>query len=86
MLTLEESRVLALLAQEWEFRGPPGIMDVSAVVAALPQAPSDTLESLNTLFARGLVDRNRLETAVFLTPEGYAAHEAASGGGEPPGS
>lgn len=85
MPTVEESRVLALLAKEWDFSGPPGIMDVSAVVAALPQAPSDTLEALQALFARGLVDRDRLATAVFLTPEGYAAHEAASGGGGPPG-
>lgn len=84
MLTPEESRLLALLAKEWDYRGPPGIMDVSALVAALPQAPSDTLAAVKALFTRGLVDMNRLKTSVFLTPEGYAAVEGASPNDEHP--
>lgn len=84
MLTAEEHRILALLAKEWDFRGPPGIMDVSAVVAALPQAPGDTLAALEALFTRGLVDMNRLKTGAFLTPEGYAAAGAEASGAPPP--
>jgi DNA-binding IclR family transcriptional regulator len=71
----EETQVLALLAKEWDKKGPPGVMDISEIVAALPLAPSDTLSALKALFASGLVDMNSLKTAAFLTPEGYAAGE-----------
>ena len=67
--------VLALLAKEWDHSGPPGILDVSDIVAALSQAPSDTLAALKHLFEQGLTDMNSLKTSVFLTPEGYAATE-----------
>jgi Mn-dependent DtxR family transcriptional regulator len=71
MPTETERQVLALLAKEWDYSGPPGIMDVSDVVVALPLAPSETLDALKQLFSDGLVDMNKLKTAVFLTPEGY---------------
>jgi Mn-dependent DtxR family transcriptional regulator len=73
MRTPEESKVLAVLAKEWEFKGPPGIMDTSDIVAALPIAPSDTLAALKTLYTSGLIDMNTLKTSAFLTPEGYTA-------------
>jgi Mn-dependent DtxR family transcriptional regulator len=73
MLKPEESKVLALLAKEWEFKGPPGIMDINDIVAVLPLAPSDTLAALKGLYTRGLIDMNALKTSAFLTPEGYAA-------------
>jgi Mn-dependent DtxR family transcriptional regulator len=73
MLKPEESNVLAVLAKEWEFKGPPGIMDISDVVAVLPLAPSETLAALKGLYASGLIDMNALKTSAFLTPEGYAA-------------
>lgn len=73
MPTTAENQVLALLAKEWDYAGPPGILDVSDLVAALPLAPSDTLEALKRLFSSGLVDMNKLKSSVFLTPEGYAA-------------
>lgn len=73
MRTPEESKVLAVLAKEWKFKGPPGIMDVSDIVAVLPIAPSDTLAALKTLYTSGLIDMNTLKTSAFLTPEGYAA-------------
>jgi len=38
--------------------GPPGIMDISDIVAALPLAPSETLAVLKDLFAHGLIDMN----------------------------
>lgn len=66
-------QVLSLLAKEWDLKGPPGILDVSDVVAALPLAPSDTLAALEQLFEEGLTDMNVLKTSVFLTPEGYDA-------------
>jgi hypothetical protein len=65
-------QVLLVLAKEWELKGPPGIMDISEIVAVLPLAPSETLAALRELFVSGLVDMNRLKTSAFLTPEGYA--------------
>jgi len=74
-MTAEERQILQLLAKEWNLKGPPGILDVSDIVAALPLAPSDTLAALKQLFEQGLTDMNSLKTSVFLTPEGYAAAE-----------
>ncbi|WP_372681158.1 hypothetical protein [Desulfosarcina sp.] len=71
MPTAAEQQVLALLAKEWDYTGPPGILDISDVVAALPLAPSETLEAVKTLFACGLIDMNTLKSSAFLTPEGY---------------
>lgn len=68
-----EDQVLGLLAKEWNYSGPPGILDISDIVAALPLAPSETLAALKQLFASGLVDMNQLKTSAFLTPEGYDA-------------
>ncbi len=76
MPTSEEQQVLLLLAKEWTHSGPPGIMDVSDIVAALDQAPSATLQAIKTLFQSGLVDMNTLNTSAFLTPEGYTAADA----------
>ena len=76
MPTSEEQQVLLLLAKEWTHSGPPGIMDVSDIVAALDQAPSATLQAIKTLYQSGLVDMNALKTSTFLTPEGYAAADA----------
>ena len=73
MPTSEEQQVLLLLAKEWVHSGPPGIMDISDIVAALDQAPTATLEALKALYQSGLVDMNSLKTSAFLTPEGYAA-------------
>jgi Mn-dependent DtxR family transcriptional regulator len=72
MPTVAENQVLALLAKEWDYTGPPGILDISDVVAALPLAPSQTLEAVKTLFANGLIDMNKMQSSAFLTPEGYA--------------
>jgi len=71
MPTSEEKHILKLLAKEWEHSGPPGIMDVSDIVAALGQAPGATMQALKSLFQAGLVDMNALKTAAFLTPEGH---------------
>jgi Mn-dependent DtxR family transcriptional regulator len=77
MPTPEELKVLKLLAKEWEYSGPPGILDVSDIVAALNLAPSETLQALKALYQSGLVDMNTLETSAYLTPEGYAAAEGS---------
>jgi len=71
MPTTEENQVLALLALEWDRNGPPGIMDISDIVAALPLAPGETLAALNELFKDGLIDMNRFKSSALLTPEGY---------------
>jgi hypothetical protein len=73
MMNEAEQRVLTLLAKEWELTGPPGILDISAIVAALPLAPSETLATLKHLFTEGLTDMNALKTSVYLTPVGYDA-------------
>ena len=73
MPTSEEQKILLLLAKEWVHSGPPGIMDISDIVAILDQAPTATLQALETLYQDGLVDMNSLKTSAFLTPEGYAA-------------
>lgn len=71
MQSSSEDQVLGLLAKEWDLTGPPGILDISAVVAALPLAPSEVLRAVKTLFESGLVDMNALKTSVWLTPEGH---------------
>lgn len=76
MPTPEEREVLALLAREWEFSGPPGIMDIGEIVSALNQAPTQTLAAIKALFQSGLVDMNALRTSAFLTPEGLAAAQS----------
>ena len=73
MLTSEEQQILRLLAKEWEHSGPPGILNVSDIVAALGQAPSATIQALKSLYQIGMVDMNVLKTSAFLTPEGHAA-------------
>lgn len=75
MATEPNDQLMALLAKEWDMKGPPGIMDVSDIVAALPLAPSDTLAALKELYTNGLIDMNELKTSAFLTPEGYDAVE-----------
>jgi DNA-binding IclR family transcriptional regulator len=77
MRTPQELKVLKLLAKEWEHSGPPGILDISDIVAALDLAPSETLQELKALYQCGLVDMNALKTSAFLTPEGYAATETS---------
>jgi len=72
-MTEDEHQILRLLAKEWDLKGPPGILDISEVVAVLPLAPSDTLAALKRLFKQGLTDMNALKTSVFLTPEGHDA-------------
>ncbi len=67
-----KEKILSLLAREWEFKAPPGIMDVGDIVSILPLAPSDTMESIRELFSSGLIDMNRFKTSAYLTPEGYA--------------
>jgi len=74
-LEQSEIRILQLLVKEWDYSGPPGILDISQIIAALDQAPSDTFDSLQQLFKSGLVDMNELKNAAFLTQEGYAAAE-----------
>jgi Mn-dependent DtxR family transcriptional regulator len=79
MPTEPNNQVMALLAKEWDIKGPPGIMDISDIVAALPLAPSDTLAALKDLYTHGLIDMNKLKTSAFLTPEGYDAVKREKG-------
>jgi len=47
-------------------------------VAAVNQAPSQTLQALKNLYQSGLVEMNVLKTSAFLTPEGFGAAESQS--------
>jgi DNA-binding IclR family transcriptional regulator len=76
MPTEQETKILRLLAREWDHTGPPGILDISDIAAALDLAPSETFQALKSLFESGLVDMNSLKSSAFLTPEGYAATES----------
>jgi len=78
MPTPQELKVLRLLAREWAHSGPPGILDISDIVAALDLAPCETFQALKGLFQSGLVDMNSLKTSAFLTPEGYAVAETSN--------
>ena len=75
-----EINILRLLAKEWKYSGPPGILDISDIVAALEQAPSETFAALKSLFQKGLMDMNQLKSSAFLTPEGYEAAEVIIAG------
>ena len=75
MPSQEELKILRLLAKEWDYSGPPGILDVHQIVAALDLAPSQVLQAMKSLYQNGLVEMNTLRTSAFLTPEGYAAVE-----------
>ncbi len=55
-------------------------MDISDIVAVLAQAPSETVAAVKDLFTDGLVDMDALETAAFLTPEGFAVTESTAKG------
>ena len=83
MPTDSENQVLSLLAKEWDYSGPPGILDVSDIVAALALAPSETLQALKNLFSSGLIDMNQLKTSAYLTPEGYDAANRKEGFKQP---
>ncbi len=76
MPTDEETKILKLLAKEWDLSGPPGILDISDIIAALDLAPSETMQALKSLFESGLIDMNSLKTSAFMTPEGYSTVEA----------
>ena len=71
----EELKILRLLAKEWDHSGPPGIMDISDIVASVDMAPSETLQIIKGLYEGGLVDMNSLKTSAYLTPEGYEVAE-----------
>ena len=72
-------KILSLLAREWDFNGPPGIMDIGDIGSIIPLAPSDTMAAIRALFSSGLVDMNTLKTSAWLTPEGYD-HISSRGG------
>jgi Mn-dependent DtxR family transcriptional regulator len=73
MQTHQEHQILALLAKEWRMKGPPGIVEISTIIAAVDLAPSEASEAIASLFRTGLIDMNRFKTSAFLTPEGYDA-------------
>jgi hypothetical protein len=73
MSTPDKNRILAILTEEWNRNGPPGIMDINDIAAAAKFSRQETFAALSDLFENGLVDMNKFKTAAFLTPEGYSA-------------
>ena len=64
-------RILKGLFQEWETEGPPGILDIRTLALSLEVSVDEVRKAGETLFTDGLVDRDRTQTALYLTPEGY---------------
>ena len=71
----QELTIINLLAKEWLHSGPPGILDVSDIIALVDLAPSEVLRALKALYQSGLIDMNTLKTSAYLTPEGFSATE-----------
>ena len=69
-----EKQLLNLLADEWEKIGPPGFVETAILADKLNLSVEKTKAVIHSLFVRGLVDTDEVETyAAYLTPEGYEA-------------
>lgn len=68
----QQKAILALLAREWENAGPPGIVDIIDIARYLGSSVDEIRQAIAPLFEGGVVDVDRLGTAAFLTPDGYA--------------
>lgn len=67
-----EKELLKLLAAEWENTGPPGYLETRILAEKLELPPDNVKSVIQSLFVRGLVDRDEVDTyAAYLTPEGY---------------
>lgn len=68
-----ESDLLKLLADEWDEAGPPGYVETAVIAAHLKISVAIAKSAIQSLFEKGLVDTDRVDTfAAYLTPEGYA--------------
>ena len=71
-LSKMERELLNLLAGEWEQMGPPGFVETKTIARKLNISVSDAKATIHSLFVKGLVDTDEVETfAAYLTPEGY---------------
>ena len=69
-----EDQLLHILADEWEKIGPPGFVETAILADRLNLSAEKTKAVIHSLFVRGLVDTDEVETyAAYLTPEGYEA-------------
>jgi len=68
----QQKAILALLAREWENAGPPGIVDIIDIARYLGVSADEIRQALTPLFEGGVVDVDRIGTAAYLTPDGYA--------------
>ena len=67
-----ENDLLALLADEWDGTGPPGYVETVVIAERLDISLSDAISSIRSLFEKGLVDTDKVDTfAAYLTPKGY---------------
>ena len=67
-----EMELLNLLADEWEQSGPPGYLETNILAQRLDVSVWKTKTVIKSLFEKGLVDTDELDTyAAYLTPEGY---------------
>jgi Mn-dependent DtxR family transcriptional regulator len=67
-----EMELLNLLADEWDKSGPPGYLETKILAQRLDVSVWKTKSAIKSLFVKGLVDSDELETyAAYLTPEGY---------------
>ena len=66
-----EWAILKRLSQEWDTAGPPGILDNRDLLASLNITADEALPALQKLVKFGIIDKDELGFASFLTPEGY---------------
>jgi Mn-dependent DtxR family transcriptional regulator len=65
-------RLLDRLAETWEREGPPGFMEVAALLCGLDESTESAREILNGLVAKGWITVDESGFSAHLTPAGYA--------------
>jgi Mn-dependent DtxR family transcriptional regulator len=67
-----EEQILDRLAESWERDGPPGFMEIPALIEDIGPSPEKTREILENLVADGWVNMDESAFSAHLTPEGYS--------------
>jgi Mn-dependent DtxR family transcriptional regulator len=66
-----EKKILDRLAETWERDGPPGFMEIPALLAGIGSSTEDARKILENLVADGWVNVDESGFSAHLTPEGY---------------
>ena len=71
-LDQNERRLLNILADEWGKSGPPGYVETSIIAERMGISIPDAKSAIRSLFVKGLVDNDKVDTISAYPPEGYA--------------